>query len=301
MGMRRLVPLVFSLGLLAAASWAEDREKTKIYISVDMEGLAGVVTQEQLGPAGFEYQRFRQFMTDEVNAAIAGARAAGATEFVVSDSHGNGQNLLLEQLPTEVTVVRSWPRPLKMMQGIDESFDAVLFIGYHTEATSVEGVRSHTISSSSFSEIRLNGQGMSEAGINAAIAGHFGVPVIMISGDDIFVEGSRSLLGDVEAVVVKWAYGLHSARTLTPQAACERIRETVRRAVLRRHEFSPYRLPTPVRLEVRFKHRGPAEVLSYLRVIERTDSHSIRFVGNDMVEVIRFLAFLTEYQLGLQP
>ncbi|MCP4654266.1 MAG: M55 family metallopeptidase [bacterium] len=301
MWLRRLVQLTCSLWLLAAVSWAGEREKLKIYISVDMEGLAGVVTQEQLGPSGFEYQRFRQFMTDEVNAAIDGARTAGATEIVVSDSHGNGQNLLIEQLPNEVTIVRSWPRPLKMMQGIDESFDAVLFIGYHTGVTSVEGVRSHTISSSSFAEIRLNGQGMPEAGINAAIAGHFGVPVIMISGDDVFVEEARSLLGDVEAAVVKWAYGMHSARTLTPQAACDLIREKVRRAVVRRNELSPYRLPAPIRLDVRFKHRGPPEVLSYLRFIERTDSHSIRFVGNDMVEVTRFLAFLTEYRLGLQP
>jgi len=101
--------------------------------------------------------------------------------------------------------------------------------------------------------------------------------------------------------VVKWAYGMHSARTLTPQAACDLIREKVRRAIVRRSDFSPYRLPAPIRIEVRFKHRGPAEVLSYVRVIERSDSHSIRFVGNDMVEVARFLAFLTEYRLGLQP
>ena len=114
----------------ASAAWAQDGG-LKIYISADMEGVTGAVTGEQLGPGGFEYERFRQFMTNEVNAAIDAARAAGATEFVVSDSHGNGQNLLIDQLPADVTIVRSWPRPLSMMAGIDETFDGVIFIGYH--------------------------------------------------------------------------------------------------------------------------------------------------------------------------
>ena len=117
----------------------------KIYISADMEGVVGVVTNEQLGPTGFEYQRFREFMTQEVNAAIEGALAGGATQIVVSDSHGNGQNLLIEKLPRDVLLVRSWPRPLMMMQGIDASFAGAVFIGYHAGTTNMEGVRAHTI------------------------------------------------------------------------------------------------------------------------------------------------------------
>ena len=105
-----------------------------------MEGLTGVVTGEQLGPSGFEYDRFRQIMTDEVNATIEAAREAGATEFLVSDSHGNGQNLLIEQLPEDVMIVRSWPRELGMMHGIDESFDGVIFIGYHASTSNSAGV-----------------------------------------------------------------------------------------------------------------------------------------------------------------
>lgn len=297
----RLAQLTFSLWLLAAPSWAGEPEKLKIHISADMEGLAGAVTADQLGPSGFEYQRFRQFMTDEVNAAIEGALAAGATEIVVSDAHGNGENILFEQLPQGVTIVRSWPRPLMMMQGIDESFDGAVFIGYHTSTTNAAGVRAHTMSSAWLAAVRLNGQEMPEAGINAAIAGHFGVPVIMISGDDAAVAEAQSLLGPIEGAVVKWAYGYHSARTLTPEAACDLIREKVRRAIARLDELSPYRLETPIQFDVRFKNHRPAEVLSYLPIVERTDSHSIRFVGNDMIEVSRFLEFMLSYRPDLEP
>ena len=126
---RRLFPSSRSCSRFRAAALAQ--AKLKVYISADMEGIAGVVTGEQLGPPGFEYERFRGFMTNEVLAAIEGARAAGATEILVSDSHGNGQNLLIERFPKDVQIVRAWPRPLAMMQGIDASFDAVLFVGFH--------------------------------------------------------------------------------------------------------------------------------------------------------------------------
>ena len=161
-----------------------------------MEGVVGAVTSAQLGPEGFEYQKFREFMTAEVNAAIEAARLAGATEILVSDSHGNGQNLLLDVLPQDIRLVRSWPRPLMMMEGIDETFDGAIFIGYHTSTTNTEGVRAHTLSSANLTAVRLNGVAMSEASLNAAIAGHFGVPVIMISGDDAIVAEARNLLGE---------------------------------------------------------------------------------------------------------
>ncbi len=276
-------------------------KKMKIYISADMEGIVGVVTGEQLGPQGFEYNRAREFMTAEVAAAIEAAFEAGATEIVVSDSHGNGQNLLIEKLPKAVTIVRSWPRPLMMMQGIDETFDGAIFIGYHTSTNSLTGVRAHTISSARLADVRLNGTSMPEAGINAAIAGHFNVPVIMVSGDDAAVKETTALLGDIEGAVVKWAYGFHSARTLTPEAAYDVIREKVKRALGRIKEFKPYRVKAPVQLDVRFKSYRPSEMLSYLSIVERTDSHSIRFMGKDIVEVSKFLEFITTYEPSLEP
>src|SRR5437870_586575 len=138
------VCFVLALVAFLSAPSPAQRRKLKIYISADMEGVVGVVTADQLGPQGFEYNRFREFMTEEVKAAVEAAFEAGATEVVVSDSHGNGENLLIERLPKNITIVRSWPRPLMMMQGIDETFDGVIFIGYHTSTNSMSGVRAHT-------------------------------------------------------------------------------------------------------------------------------------------------------------
>jgi D-amino peptidase len=279
---------------------AQER-KLKIYISADMEGVVGVVTGEQLGPQGFEYARFREFMTQEVNAAIEAAFAAGATDIVVSDSHGNGQNLLIEKLPKNIMLIRAWPRPLMMMQGIDETFDGAIFIGYHTGTTNPQGVRAHTISSARLADVRLNTIAMSEAGINAAIAGHFNVPVIMVSGDDALVKETTALLGNVEGAVVKWASGFHSAKTLTPEAAYQLIREKVKAAMGRLREFKPYKVSTPIRLDVRFKNYRPSEVLSYLNIVERIDAHSIRFTGRDMIDVSKFLEFIVTYEPDLEP
>jgi D-amino peptidase len=273
----------------------------KVYISADMEGIAGVVSPDQLGPTGFEYPRFREFMTAEVLAAIEGAREAGATEILVSDSHGNGLNLLIERLPADVRVVRSWPRPLGMMEGIDSSFAAAIFIGYHSGTTNPAGVRAHTLSSANYAGVALNGVQVPEAGLNAAIAGHFGVPVALVSGDDVAVEEVRRLIGDVEAVAVKRAISFHAASTLTPQAAQTLIKERVRAALARRASLRPYRVAAPVRLDLTFKNYRPAEMLAYLPIVQRTDAHSIRYTGRNVLEISRFLQFVGGYEPGLTP
>jgi len=292
-----VVLLVASFSTIAPAQ----RRKMKIYISADMEGVVGVVTADQLGPQGFEYNRFREFMTEEVKAATEAAFEAGATEVVISDSHGNGENLLIDKLPKNVTIVRSWPRPLMMMQGIDETFDGAIFIGYHTSTTNMAGVRAHTISSARLADVRLNGTSMPEAGINAAIAGHFNFPIIMISGDDAIVKEATDLLGNIEGAVVKWAISFHAARTVTPEVAYETIREKTKKAIARIKEFKPYKIKQPVQLDVRFKAYRPSELLSYLSIVERTDSHSVRFMGKDIIEVSKFLEFITNYEPSLEP
>lgn len=296
----RALSLLFALAFTSATATAQGTGP-KIFISIDMEGLAGVVTDEQLGPEGFEYQRFRQFMTDELLAAIEGAREAGAGEILVADSHGNGQNVLIELLPDDIQIVRSWPRPLGMMQGIDESFDGVFFIGYHSSTTNTEGVRAHTMSSANITDVQLNDISVPEAGINAAIAGHFGVPVILVTGDDAIVDETRTLIGDFEEAVVKWAVSFHSARTLTPGAAAELIREKARAAVSRIDDFEPWRLEGDVAFDLSLKHYRPVELLGYLRDVERIDSHTIRYVGRDILDVSRFFAFVTGYSISVQP
>ena len=293
-------------GLLAAlltlsSHLAGAQRPLKVYISADMEGIAGVVTGDQLGPGGFEYERFRTFMTAEVLAAIQGARDAGATAVVVSDSHGNGESLLIDQFPEDVTIIRSWPRPLGMMQGIDSSFAAVVFIGYHSSTTSLTGVRAHTLSSATLTSVALNDVLMPEAGISAAIAGYFGVPVVAISGDDAAVAEAQRLLGNIEGAVVKRALSFHSAATMTPQAAQKLIREKVRAGVARHAALRAYVVATPVRLDIGFKNYRQAELLGYLSIVERTGSHSIRFIGPEMLAVARFLGFMEGYSPDLTP
>ena len=286
---------------LTLSSAAEAQEGLKVYISADMEGVVGAVTGDQLGPTGFEYQRFRHFMTSEVNAAIEAARAMGATEFVVSDSHGNGENLLLEELPQDIQLVRSWPRPLMMMQGIDESFDAAILIGYHASTSNTEGVRAHTFSSANLTGVRLNGIEMMEASVSAAIAGDFGVPVVMISGDDAVVEEAQRIIGDMEGAITKWNLGFHSAQTIMPEASYALIGERVRAALTRLDDFEPYRMNGPLELEISFKNYRPAELMAYLPSVERVDAHTIRFVGRDMTEISKFIEFTTSYAVNITP
>ena len=297
MNIRKLSLIVLAL---SANAWAQD-DGLRIFISADMEGVVGAVTAEQLRPGGFEYERFRGFMTAEVNAAIDAAREAGATEFVVADSHGNGQNLLIERLPDDVTVVRSSPREFRMMGGIDDTFDGVIFLGYHASTANMDGVRAHTFSSANITGLTLNGIEMSEGSMNAAIAGHFGVPVIMVSGDDVAVAENQAVIGDIEGAVVKRAMGFHSAESLTPEAAYEIIRTRTAAAINRIGDFEPYVLDTPIVLELSLKHYQPVELLGYLPNVERIDSHTIRYTGENIREVSNFLIFVTSYRIDLQP
>jgi D-amino peptidase len=289
---------LISLPLLPAS--AQGR-KLKVHISVDMEGIAGVVTGEQLGPTGFEYGRFREFMTREAVAAVNAAKAAGATEILVADSHGNGQNLLVDQFPDDVRVIRSWPRRLGMVAGMDDSVDAALFIGYHAGTNNPAGVRAHTFSSANLTRVALNGVNVTEGHWNAAIAGHFNVPVVMMSGDDAAIAEVRKAVGAIEAAETKRSLGFHSANSLTPAASVALIGERTRAALRRVQEFKPLKVQTPVVVDVSFKNYLPSEILAYLPLFERTDSHSVRFRAKDMVEASLVMTFLGEYRADITP
>jgi D-amino peptidase len=290
-----LLLLVFSIAS------SRQTEKLKVYISVDMEGIAGVVSDDQLGPGAFEYERFRNFMTKEALAAVTAAKESGATEILVSDSHGNGENLLIEQFPKEVRVIRSWPRHLGMMAGIDATFDAVLFIGYHSSTANKSGVRAHTFSSARLTSVRLNGKEVTEGLWNAAIAGELNVPVVFVSGDDAACAELRAVLASTETAEVKKSLGFHSANTLTPEASQELIAKSVKSALRRRREIRPFKISAPITLDLSFKHYRVAELLTYLSLFERTESHAIRFVGKNMAELSDAMNFITSYRYDLEP
>ena len=296
----RIVPIIL-IAVATAMVPAGAQTRLRVLISVDMEGVVGAVTGDQLGPAGFEYGRFRDFMTREAVAAITAAKAAGATDIIVADAHGNGENLLIEQFPPDVRVIRSWPRQLGMVAGVDQQVDAVMFIGYHASTNNVKGVRAHTFSSATLTRVALNGTIVSEGSWAAAIAGHFNAPVIMISGDDAAIAEVRSAVGNIEAAETKRTLGFHSAMTLTPQASYDLIAARVKAAMGRRAEFKPYKVATPVTVDISFKNYTAAETLAFLPMFERVDAHSIRYRAKDMVEAEAIRTFITTYRTDLAP
>lgn len=288
--------LFIALALSALRGVAADTNQLRVFISVDMEGIAGVVNGAQLAPGEFEYEKFRRLMTAEANAAIEGAFAAGATQVTVSDSHGNGLSLLPDELNPKARLIRSWPRPLEMMDGIDRGFDAAILIGYHASIGTAGAVRAHTMSSKRFYDMRLNGKHASEAMLSAAMAGHYGVPVVLVSGDDKTVdEIHKTIDSKITGVVVKRAIGYHSADSISPREARALITEQTKAALLRRSELKPFTLAKPVKLEIAFKNMLNAEILSLLPIVERTDGSTIRFIAKDIIEAMRFITFIAQY------
>jgi len=268
----------------------------RIYISADIEGIVGVTSWDQTEQHAFEYDKGRQWMTRSVVAAVEGAQAAGATEIVVSDSHGNGQNLLLDELPDCVRLVRSWPRPLSMMQGIDDGrFDAALLVGFHAGAGSVGGILAHTLTGS-IRELRVNGEPMNEAMLAAAVASEHHVPVVMASGDDACIQAIEAQIPGVESACVKVALGQQASTTVTPTVACALIRSAALRGIQRRREIAPFRLRAPLAVEVAFRSRLQAEILCFLPCFERYGSHSVRFTCSSAVELLRIFSFVDDYR-----
>lgn len=295
-----LLPLFF-LAICGSALGAP-AHPLKVYISVDGEGIGGISTwSKQASPEGADYEQFRRLMTLEVNAAISGAYDAGATEILVSDSHWDGQNLDPELLDRRVRVVRGWPRPLGMMQGIDETFGAVVFVGYHASEGQMNATLSHTEDDEKIFGVKLNGIPVPEAGLNAAIAGDFGVPVVFVSGDQATVDEARRLLGPIATAAVKTGISFYSGTMLHPEESRRMIREGVKQGLERRLQLKPYRVAHPIKFEVTFKEPVYAEIASYLRNVERTGKNAISYTAIDMVDASRFFSAIGFLQVDEQP
>ncbi|MGH8242058.1 MAG: M55 family metallopeptidase [Steroidobacteraceae bacterium] len=280
---------MLAAALLFTVVTATAAQRMKVYISADMEGIGGIVSSNQVSRGQPEYESGRQLMTDEVNAAIEGALQAGAAEIVVSDSHGRGENLIPERLHPAARLVRGFPRPLDMMQDLDASFGAVLLIGYHASSGTGDATLAHTMSRR-IATLKVNGVTVAEGGFNAAVAGHFGVPVVLMSGDQASIEEMRKLVRDIEGVPVKVAHGMFSATTMHPDASRRLIRDGARRAIERVRSIGPYRVTKPVELEISFVHPADAEVISWLPGVERTAGDTVRARLPDMVAAARFVS-----------
>ncbi len=256
-----------------------------VLISVDMEGVAGVATANHTSSSHKEYERFRKLMTAEANAAIEGALAGGADQVVVNDSHGQMTNILIEELNPAAKLITGSPKPFGMMQGIGPDVDAVFFIGYHGASGTAAAVLEHTWSSRSVVEVRLNGQVVGETGLNAALAGAYGTPVVLVTGDAAVTEEARALLGNIETVVVKEGITRTAAKSLHPNVACNLIREAAERA-LKLHA-APFGMTTPITVQVVFERALHADVAELVPGSRRINGRTVDWTGQDMPTVYK--------------
>ena len=261
----------------------------KVFISVDIEGIAGFVNWQQCSASDPGYRTAIDLMTGEANAAIAGAFDAGADEVLVDDSHGNQRNMSPLELDPRARLVIGGTKPLSMMQGIDESFDAVFLVGYHAGA-GFNGGLSHTYDGT-VSVVRLNGMQVGEITINAAVAGYFGAPVALVTGDSAACREAKATLSAVETVAVKEPISRYSANCLSPAAAREKIRAGCSAALARIGDMEPFTLEPPVRFELTFNNVGFADRVSLMPGTKRVDPLTVAYESDDCITA--YQGFLT--------
>jgi D-amino peptidase len=255
----------------------------KVYLSVDMEGIAGVVHEAQTDPTdpaiASTYARSCRLMTGEANAAVQGALDAGAERVVVNDSHWLMRNLIADELHPAAELISGSPKPLSMMEGIQEGFDAACFIGYHGQAGTRISVIDHTYTDRVY-QVRVNGRPVGELALNAGVAGCHGIPVAFVSGDQTLVAEAREFLGDgVGAVAVKHALGRYAARSYSPERARAAIRAGIADALGRRHPI--FTFDTPVTIETDYARSVHADMAELMPGAQRTGARTVRYTHDD--------------------
>jgi D-amino peptidase len=270
----------------------------KILIAADMEGITGVVSWDQVNPNHAEYARFRRLMTSDVNAAIRGAFEGGASEVIVSDGHNNGRNILIEELDPRARLNSGTPSPFSMVQGIQTGVDGMIYVGYHARIGTQHAILEHTWSDERVANLHLNDQPFGEIGLNAAVGGHFGVPVLMISGDKTACAEATALLGPLETAVVKTASSRMAAELLPPAVTQELIQASARKAVQRLASGQapqPLRLQPPIQMAIDFVQSEMADKAALLPGAHRTERR-IEYTAADMVTI--YAAFRTALALA---
>ncbi len=265
-----------------------------VLISVDMEGISGVVTDDHTSSSHKEYERFRKLMTADANAAIEGALAGGADQIVVNDSHSGMANILIEELNPAAELISGSPKPFGMMQGIGPEVDAVFFVGYHAASGVGAAVLEHTWSGHVV-ELRLSGRPVGETGLNAALAGAYDAPVLLVTGDRAVTEEARALLGEIETVAVKDGVMRSAARCLHPEVAHQRIRQAAERAL--RLSVPPFVVPSPITLQVVFQRASHADMAALVPGSQWVDGRTVEWVGEDMstaYKVFRAMGYLSK-------
>ena len=276
---------------------------TSVFISVDMEGIAGITTVRQCTRGTEDYAWGRLLMTQEASAAVAGAADGGAHRIVVSDAHADMGNLLPHELDPRADLVQGTPKlPWSMMAGIEEGMDAALFVGYHAGAGTPEAVLDHTYSGS-FTEVRVKGEPWNETHLNAALAGTFGVPVVFVSGDRACCDQAKERLPWVRTVAVKDGSASRTARSQSPHRAQAAIRGLVREAVKGvEHGAADVWIPEgPFPLEVDTVNTAVADIVALAPGSERCGPRSVRFEADDVRTLYRALLTWMRLSRGVAP
>jgi D-amino peptidase len=272
----------------------------KIFISADIEGVAGVVHSQQGQPGNPEYEAARRLMTAEVNAAIEGAFAGGATEVLVNDSHGPMRNVLPAEIDPRARLISGRLKPLFMMQGVETGCAGAILLGYHARAGAERGILAHTYNGFAFARTAVNGQEIGEAGLNGTLAGTFGVPIIMITGDDVLQAEVAPLFSQARFVQTKRAISANCADSLAPAASRDLIRIAAEEAVRAAGGMAPVILDPPLVCEVRLNTTALADLMSNLLDIERLDGHMVRFSREAVLDVIRTLNVMSAMSWALR-
>ncbi len=266
----------------------------KLFLSTDFEGTSGIVAWEQIIEGNVEYEQGRRLLTDEVNAIITGAMEGGAMEFVVNDAHHAMRNLHPQNLVGRATLITGRHKSLYMMEGLDGSFDGVLFVSYHGSIGAEHAVLSHTYNPGAIWEVRINGEIVGESGINALVAAHYGVPIILVSGDSTTTQEAQSIAPNAEKVVVKESLGRFAAVHKHPAVACELLRAGATRAVRNLPTMQPPEFKLPVTLEITFLVADMAEMALWIRGVERIASRTVKIVGENLLDLYRtFVTIVT--------
>ncbi|MFH9293399.1 M55 family metallopeptidase [Streptomyces sp. NPDC017520] len=267
----------------------------KLLISVDMEGVSGIVHPSETNPERYDYQRGRELMTADANAVVAGVLDADPTaEVLVADAHGTFRNLLPEQLDRRARLVRGKPRTLHMLAGLDEATDAALFVGYHVRAGEGPGVLAHTMNDAIL-DVRVAGRSLGETGLNAAMAGHLGVPVVLLSGDDAACAEMNALVPETVTVAVKEALGMAAAVTLHPEEARDRLRRAAADAVTRRAEIPPLALTGALDVEVDLVSPHTIDLATLVPGVSRArGARTVTFTSPDYATAYRLILLLAQ-------
>ena len=263
----------------------------KLLIAVDMEGISGVVDWKHVDSTHAEYQRFRRVMTADVNAAIAGAAEAGVDEILVADGHGYARNILIEELDPRARINSGSPSPYAMVQGIDSGVQAAFFVGYHAHMSTQGAVLAHTWSSERVSNVWLNGRMAGEIGLNASVCGAFGVPVLLLTGDQAACEEAQDWIPGIEVVAVKKASGRQAAECLPPNLAQQLIRKAACKAVTSFKEgqqLAPVQVKLPVHITIEFLNSAMTDSASLLPVLTRIDGRRVEVQAEDMPSAYRY-------------